>query len=127
VLATKQEVESPKKTGWLMTVELVTGSTNELVRKAKFLLYPKKSNPGDALLMIAGLVVLEVIAMNSDASYPINLRQTEPLVAAAISKELLDEPAYCETDDWRCMKLSLFSLSRMRKRWLSRHLRSRGA
>lgn len=101
------EEENRSRTGWLMTVELVTGSTNELVRKAKFLLYPKKSNPGDALLMIAGLVVLEVIAMNSDASYPINLRQTEPLVAAAISKELLDEPAYCETDDWCCIKLSL--------------------
>ena len=38
----KQEVESQEKTGWLMTVELVTGSTNELVKKAKFLLYPKK-------------------------------------------------------------------------------------
>jgi hypothetical protein len=45
--------------------------------------------------------------MNSDASYPINLRQTEPLVAVAIPKELLDEPAYCETDNWHCIKLSL--------------------
>jgi hypothetical protein len=90
-----------------MTVELVTASTNELVRKAKFLLYPKKSNPGDALSIVAGLIVLEVIAMNRDASYPINLRQTEPLVAAAIPKELLDEPVYCETDDWGCLKLSL--------------------
>ena len=103
----KQETESQEKTGWLMTVELVTASTNELVKKAKFLLYPKKLYPVDALPMIAGLVVLEVIAMNSDASYPINLRQTEPLVAVAIPKELLDEPAYCETDGWRCLKLSL--------------------
>jgi hypothetical protein len=90
-----------------MTVELVAGSTNEFVRKAKFLLYPKNSNPGDALSIIAGLVVLEIIAMNSDASHPINLRKTEPLVATAIPKELLDKPAYCETDDWRCIKLSI--------------------
>ena len=96
-----------RKTGWLMTVELVTGSTNELVKTAKFLLYPKKSNPVDALSIIAGLVVLEVIAMNSDPSSPINLRQTGPLVAVAITKELLDEPAYLETDDWRCMRLFL--------------------
>jgi hypothetical protein len=103
----EQEVESQEKTGWVMTVELVTGSTNELVKKAKFLLCPKKSKPVDALPVIAGLVVLEVITMNSDASDLINLRQTEPLVAVAIPKELLDEPAYCETDDWRCIKLSL--------------------
>ena len=90
-----------------MTVELVTGSANELVKKAKFLLYPRKSNPVDALSMIAGLVVLEVIAMNSDGSSPINLRQTGPLVAVAMTKEWLDEPAYLETDDWRCIKLSL--------------------
>jgi hypothetical protein len=82
----KQEVESQEKTGWLMTVGLVTGSTNELVKKAKLLLYSKKSSPVDTLSMIGGLVVLEVIAMNSDASYPINLRQTEPLVAVAIPK-----------------------------------------
>ena len=103
----KQEVESQEKTGWLMTVELVTGSTNELVKKAKFLLYSKKSHPVDTLSMIAGLVVLELITANSAASYPINLRKTEPLVAVAMTKEWLDEPAYCETDDWRCIKLSL--------------------
>ena len=32
-------------------------------------------------------------------------------VKVAITKDLLDEPVYCETDDWRCLKLPLLTLS----------------
>jgi hypothetical protein len=88
-----------------MTVEFVTGSTNQFVKKEKFLVYPKNSKAIDALSAMVGSVVLELIAANSDASYRINLRQTEPLVEVAMTKELLDKPVYYETDDWRCSKL----------------------
>jgi hypothetical protein len=43
--------------------------------------------------MIVGSVVLEVIAINNEASCPITLRQTERLVEVAITKDLLDERA----------------------------------
>ena len=84
-----------------MTVEFVMASTDELVKKEKFLMYPKKSKAIDPLSTIVGAVVLEVIAANTNASYKINLRQTERLVEVAMTKELLDEPVYYETDDWR--------------------------
>jgi hypothetical protein len=101
----KDEEQNQEKTGWLMTVEFVTASTNDLIRTEKFLLYPKKAKPIDALSMIVGSGVLEVIAINSKASQSINLRQTERLVEVPITKELLGEPAYYETDDWCCVKL----------------------
>jgi hypothetical protein len=89
-----------------MTVEFVTASANKLVKTEKFLLYPKKSKAVDALSMIVGSGVFEVIAANSEASCSINLRQTERLVEVAITKDLLDEPVYYETDGWRCLKFS---------------------
>jgi hypothetical protein len=64
----KNEEEHREKTGWLMTVEFVTASTNTLLKKEKFLMYPKKSTAVDALSMIVGSVVLEVIAINTEAS-----------------------------------------------------------
>jgi hypothetical protein len=97
----KREEENQEKTGSLMTVEFVMASTDELVKKEKFLMYPKKSKAIDPLSTIVGAVVLEVIAANTNASYKINLRQTERLVEVAMTKELLDEPVYYETDDWR--------------------------
>jgi hypothetical protein len=103
--AMKDEEDNQEKTGWLMTVEFVTGSTNQLVKKEKFLVYPKNSKAIDALSAMVGSVVSELIAANSDASYRINLQQTEPLVEVAMTKELLDKPVYYETDDWRCAKL----------------------
>jgi hypothetical protein len=45
----KHEEEHREKTGWLMTVEFVTASTNTLLKKEKFLIYPKKSTAVDAL------------------------------------------------------------------------------
>jgi hypothetical protein len=92
-----------EKTGWLMTVEFVTASTNTLLKKEKFLIYPKKSTAVDALPMIVGSAVLEVIAINNEASCPITLRQTDRLIEVAMTKELLDEPVCYETDDWRCV------------------------
>jgi hypothetical protein len=88
-----------------MTVEFVTGSTNQFVKKEKFFVYAKNSKAIDALKAMVGSVVLELIAAHSDASYRINLRQTEPLVEVAMTKELLDKPVSYETDDWRCAKL----------------------
>ena len=88
-----------------MTVEFVTASTNTLLKKEKFLIYPKKSTTVDALPMIVGSAVLEVTAANTDASYKINLRQTDRLIEVAMTKGLLDEPVCYETDDWRCVKL----------------------
>ena len=88
-----------------MTIEFVTASTNELVKKEKFLVYPKTSKAIDPLSTITGAVVLEVIAANTDASYKNNLRQTDRSVEVAMTKELLDEPVCYETDDWRCVKL----------------------
>ena len=68
-------------------------------------MYSKKSKAIDPLSTIIGAVVLEVIAVNTDPSYKINLRQTDRLVEVAMTKELLDEPVCYETDDWRCVKL----------------------
>jgi len=101
----KHEEDNQEKTGWLMTVEFVTACPNELVKKEKFLVYPKKSKATDALSTIVGAVVLEVIAANTNASYKIKLRQSERLVEVAMTKELIDQPVYYETDDWRCVKL----------------------
>lgn len=101
----KHEEEHREKTGWLMTVEFVTASTNTLLKKEKFLIYPMKSTAVDALPMIVGSAVLEVIAINNEASCPITLRQTDRLIEVAMTKELLDEPVCYETDDWRCVKL----------------------
>jgi hypothetical protein len=98
----KRSIEK-KPVGW--SVEFVTASTNELVKKEKFLVYPKTSKAIDALSTIVGVVVQEVIAVNTNASYKINLRQSERLLEVAMTKELLDEPVYYETDDWRCAKL----------------------
>jgi hypothetical protein len=83
-----------------MTVEFVTGSTNQFVKKEKFLVYPKNSKAIDALSAMVGSVVLELIAANSDASYRINLRQTEPLVEVAMTKEIARQAsvlALCKT------------------------------
>jgi hypothetical protein len=101
----KREEENRERTGWLMTFEFVMASTNQFIKKEKFLVYPKKSKAIDPLSMIIGAIVLEVIAANTDASYKINLRQIERFVEVAMTKELLDEPVCYETDDWRCVKL----------------------
>ena len=42
----KNEEEHREKTGWLMTVEFVTASTNTLLKKEKFLIYPKEVDDG---------------------------------------------------------------------------------
>ena len=107
----KREEENQEQTGWLLTVEFVTAATDELVKKERFLVYSKKSKAIDPLSTIIGAVVLEIIAANTDRSYKINLRQTDRLVEVAMTKELLDEPVYYETDQLAvCKTLPLTSL-----------------
>jgi hypothetical protein len=60
-------------------VEFVTASANRLVKTEKFLLYPKKSKAVDALSMIVGSGVFEVIAANNEAAWDDNNELTEPL------------------------------------------------
>jgi hypothetical protein len=116
-LAMKHERENQeKKAGWLVTVEFVKTFTNRLVKKEKFLVYSKNSKALEASSIEVVSFVLKGIVIKNDASYPINLQNTEPLVKVEITKELLDEPVYYETDNWRCAKLSVQRVSSMRVR-----------
>jgi hypothetical protein len=103
----KHKVESQEITGWLVTVEFLTASTNQVAKKEKFLVYPKNSKSREAESIELVSLVLKGIVIKKDASYPMNLQNTEPLVKVKMTKELLDEPVYYETDNWRCAKLSV--------------------